>query len=83
EEKQAKNTSSPNVSLRKDQHRKKLNSQTSPFLSRTLFVPPPGLKRVAWLEGGMRYRFPCRLRLRWEFFKLSFTLSRRIANYLR
>ncbi|MGH9622125.1 MAG: hypothetical protein ACRD45_20770, partial [Bryobacteraceae bacterium] len=35
EEKQAKNTSSPNVSLRKDQHRKKLNSQTSPFLSRT------------------------------------------------
>ncbi|MGH9583796.1 MAG: hypothetical protein ACRD4O_12745 [Bryobacteraceae bacterium] len=53
-------------------------------LERSLFVPPPNFKRMAWLAlDGVRYRFSYRLRHRWEFFKASLTLSCRIANYLR
>lgn len=66
-----------------DFHEDEVTEFSESPLERSLFVPPPGFKRVAWLRSSMRYRLLYRIRLRWEFFKLSFTLSRRIAHYLR
>ena len=62
-------------------YREEVSEFSETPLELSFFVPPRDFKRLPQLPDGTRYRLAYRARLRWEMWKDSLTLPKRIAEF--